>query len=435
MLLRSVRTDRAWRRGAAVVLAAALLLRLAPMAAHLFREDRVTTVDSAAYLELAGRLRDAGDFSPGGRPETFRTPGYPLFLAPLLRLPGGPLPWALTLQALLGTGLAAAALVLAREWGTRAASLAAGALLAVDPGHLVAANLVMSDVLAAAAVAGAFVLAERGRTAAALASGLLLAAATAVRPVVLPLVLPWSVLLARRRGLPRRVVAAAAALALAFPAAWTVRNGLAAGRWTVSGAFDLNLGLVLAAKIVARGQGVGLDEARARLAAAGAVFDPGADAAVNRRIAARAVAEHPGAAAAELALSLAEMLLAGERRQALRLIGSPRGDDRVASLGEAARSEGAGAALDSASAGELVLVGAQLAFNAAVLLLAGAGALRLWRSGERLAVGVAVSAVALVLAPSLVVATGRMRLPVSLFLAVLAGIALGGARSRTGDLS
>lgn len=421
--------ETTWRRAAATLLLAALLLRLAPMAVHDFRPERVTTVDSAAYLELAEGLRQRGAFVHDGRPETFRTPGYPAFLALVSYLPGGTVPWALGLQALLDVTVVAAALVLGRRWGSPAAALAAGLLAAVDPAHLVASNLVMSDVLCAAAVAGAFALTagrDRPGALAAPAAGLLLAAATAVRPVALPLVVPWA-LLAARRGVPRRLVAAAAVLALLAPAAWTVRNGLLAGRWTLSTAFDLNLGLVWAAQVEARGQGVALEVARERLRDRGAVFDPHADPAANRRLAARVVAEHPRAAARELVLSGAEMLLAGERRHALRLLGSPRGADRVASIGEAARGTGAAGALAGAAPGEIALVLGQLVFNGAVLLLAAAGAWRLARRREYLALGVLLAAPALVLAPSLVVATGRMRIPVSLFLAVLAGIGVAGA--------
>jgi len=392
------------------------------MAVHGFEESRVTTVDSARYLELADQLRHGR--GPGDRPETFRTPGYPLLLALLSLLPGERLVWTLVLQCLLDLACVAAALAIGWRWGSPLAGVVAGVIVAVDPTHVISANLVMSDVLCAAAVAGAFLLAERPGRPAALASGLLLSAAVAVRPVVLLMTVPWAVLLTRRQR-SRTVVVAAVLLALAFPTAWTLRNGLLTGRWTPSTAFELNLGLVWAPKVLARGEGGSVEEARRRLQARGAVFDPGADATANRGIALAVAAEHPGATVVELFVSTAEMLLAGERKHALRLLGSERGSDRVGGVAEAVRSGDAPSELSSFPPGELLLVAAQVVFNLAVLALAALGAGHLYRRGDTVRLGVVLASLAVVLGPSLVVASARMRIPVSFLLAVLAGIGAG----------
>jgi CHASE2 domain-containing sensor protein len=74
---------------------------------------------------------------------------------------------------------------------------------------------------------------------------------------------------------------------------------------------------------------------------------------------------------------------------------------------------------------DVLVVSGQLLFNAGVLLLAVFGSWRLYRSGRRLELAVIVAALALVLVPSLVVATGRMRIPVTFLIATLAGV--GGA--------
>ena len=83
------------------VLWVALALRLAlPLAAFLATGDATVfhAPDSAGYLKLASEWLASGRFALDGQPEIFRTPGYPLFLAPGLLLGSVDL-WALLAQA------------------------------------------------------------------------------------------------------------------------------------------------------------------------------------------------------------------------------------------------------------------------------------------------------------------------------------------------
>lgn len=408
------------------VLAVGLLLRLAPVPFHGFQAQRVTTLDSIGYLQLADGLLHAHRFArwtdgSAGEPELFRTPGYPALVAAVKKLSPRPLPLLLLLQIACGVSAVAATFLLAERVASPRAAPVAAALVAVAVPDNVYANLVMADVATAASVAGAFALAARSSPGAgrALASGLLLTAATALRPVVVLLWVPLLLLLshrgARRRGAVLFLVAA-----LSFPVLWTLRNGVVAGRWKLSTAFDRNLELVLAPKVLARARGTTLAAAQSELAGHVVSTNP-------RRLALEVIARHPGATARELLGSTAEMLLAGERRNLLRLFGSEGRHDGAASIGEGdRRAAGVVAGLARHSTAEQALVVSQIAWNAFVLTLAVIGTRRLWMAGRHVELAVLLLGLAVVLVPSLVVATGRMRIPVSCLLATLAGAAFAG---------
>lgn len=80
-----------------------LLLRLAP----LLRHDVVVNPDSGRYIELEQGLRHGCGFARwtngacGAAVETFRTPGYPLFLAAMPNLRT-----AVAIQGIAGAGVA-----------------------------------------------------------------------------------------------------------------------------------------------------------------------------------------------------------------------------------------------------------------------------------------------------------------------------------------
>ena len=126
-----------------------------PVAFHRFRPERVLTLDSPLYLELGRSLRERGTFQRTGPErdaavenpgpvEVFRTPGYPVFLA---LLGGTPQRVAIAVCTQIALDALAAGLVVGiagtlmpRRW-----ALIAGLLSAVDIGHIVHANLVMTD--------------------------------------------------------------------------------------------------------------------------------------------------------------------------------------------------------------------------------------------------------------------------------------------------
>ncbi len=427
-----------------MVFFAALALRAAPVAWHRLDESRVSTTDSGRYLELADRLAAGDGFvlpdpeSGAAAPELFRTPGYPLFLALAGGLPGSRVAWVLGLQIVAGAATATLSFLLFSAWASPRAGLLAAALLAVDPSHVLYSNLLMSDVLCGAAITAALLLlaggwrspgggqAEGASWRFTIAGGLL-SAATALRPVAVLLVVPAAVYL-RRRGVAWPGVAALVAAALLFPAGWTARNGLAAGSWTLSSAFDVNLALVVASRVEARAGGLSRSAAEARVMArvdALALESARPRHRACRRVGLDALRAAPAAAMIEVPAAAAEMLLAGERRYLMQVFGRP------ASEGRERRTRGMPWPVSSYTRFELLATSAQVAFMAAVWILAVAGILALWRRGRADVALFVLFALAVVLAPSLVVGTGRMRLPVAALVHGLAGV--GGAALASGE--
>ena len=398
-------------------------------------------MDSARYLELADRLLAGEGFrlpDPGTgelQPELFRTPGYPVALALASRLPGSRNGWILSLQILADAVAAALCFGWVAGWASRSAGLLAAALFAFDPGHLVYSNLLMADVFCGFFIAVAWALIERrskgeapqavssSRAAARLAAaGLGLSVAVALRPVVALLWVPLAVRLLQK-GFRKREIAGFLAAALIFPVVWSARNARVADHWTLSTAFDLNLALVAAAKVEARTQGlpreVGeervMERVAARVAAESVPFFSAC-----RTVAFETFAQAPGAAVRELVLSVTEVTLAGERRYFQRVMGLREGAPAPA----ASRREVGALLRDWTSEGGLEpsLMLGQIGFMVGVWCLAGFGFVTLWRRGQRVLAIVVASSILLVLGPSLVVATGRLRVPVACLIYSLAGI-------------
>lgn len=395
---------------------AALLARLALIPIHRFDLGRISTVDTARYLELAENLRRTWRFeqsATGGPPalenpggiEIFRTPGYPTFLALLTFLPGRLEVWALLIQAFLSALTVAVAFrALEILLGPRPALAAAG-LVVIDPLHFLYANLLMSDVLFALCftLAVALSLEARAKLGArfALAGGALFSAASAIRPVGLLAWLPAGALL-YRRGAPRRAVAVAGLLALLFPMAWTIRNGARTGAFVTSSAFDLNSCLVFAARVRSRAESLPREVAQERvmseLRARAEHLSIAKRLPAMRAFAFAEARAHPLAAGQALADAAGEFFLAGERRNFLRLAGA----------------SGSGRALFAS----------QVAANTLLTLLAVAGFGILWRRGARAEALFAVATVAAIALPSIVVGNARFRMPVSFLIHGLAGVAI-----------
>jgi hypothetical protein len=218
------------------------------------RRGAAITGDSVGYIERAELLRARHTFlahdlvayavAPGSfpigpvMPDTLRTPVYPAFIA--------------LVHDLRAIVVLQHAIVLALAYGiyrwvgrevSAAAGIAAAAIFALHPFVLQSANVVMTEILAAALVAcaaAALLAALRGRGApTAIASGILFGLATLTRPIALylPIVL---VLFLYRKG--RGAVLLAFALAsIVLPAAWAWRNYRATGVVTVSSIEGENL--------------------------------------------------------------------------------------------------------------------------------------------------------------------------------------------------
>ena len=213
-----------------------------------------SSYDSVEYTELADGLRNGCGFarlvdSKCAPPESYRTPGYPVFLRlmPSLRS-------AIAFQACMS---AAVCFLLGsfvyRRWGIAPGAVAA-LLLACDIPSIVASGSLMTEclfqnLLTAAVLLGllAATLPRVSRAAAPLILGaaLLLGVATLVRPIgfLLPLLAPVPVLLIRESNLKRKISLGVVAFLLPalITGAWIIRNGRSTGIWTLStvGAYNL----------------------------------------------------------------------------------------------------------------------------------------------------------------------------------------------------
>jgi 4-amino-4-deoxy-L-arabinose transferase-like glycosyltransferase len=227
--------------------------------ADYLRTGLMELTDSQQYLLLA---RSLPAYHWDGRPNTFRPPGYPMFI----RLCGSRVPVLLFVQALLG-GLSVLGIgwLALRRFG-KAAGYAAALLLAIDVPSLLYSGLVMSETLFAALVVLALVLHERGHVA---LTGLALGFGALVRPVGLVLVLPFAIALALRHDWRRTVLLVA--LFAVLPALWCGRNWFYYHRvaYTSNGAF--NLLYSDAAAVVASREHVPRDSARTLVAQQAAV--------------------------------------------------------------------------------------------------------------------------------------------------------------------
>ena len=231
-----------------------------------------TQLDSGSYVRPAESLVEHGRFTtPGGSPEIQRTPGYPLLLT-LGVLAGRITLVTIAAQVLLGIATVLGVALLARRVlpDSRAARWAA-AFCALDPLSVMYPSLLMTETLFAAVfVAHLYALLRflqdpRGLARPAVAGGLA-AAATLVRPIAYywPFVaVATAAWILGRRGLRGCAVFLVAAL---LPCAlWQVRNGVQTGYYGLSTISAVNLYAYNASGVVAKNEGIPMDEARARL--------------------------------------------------------------------------------------------------------------------------------------------------------------------------
>jgi hypothetical protein len=133
-----------------MVLGAALAIRLA--AAFWWQSRLPEGVqfgfgDSHTYWMLAESIARGGPYRYGPEgPAVFRTPGYPVLLAPLFWLDRDPpVIWARAEGALLGTIAVAATMWLARSLYSGPVARCAGAIAAFYPGAVGASVFVLSE--------------------------------------------------------------------------------------------------------------------------------------------------------------------------------------------------------------------------------------------------------------------------------------------------
>ncbi len=214
----------------AVLLAVALLLRWGFVATSSVVEP--LRADAGQYAQYAANLLSHGTFSleatPSPRPDSFRSPGYPVVLAACQALGGDRWQaWVRALQVALGTATVLLTLVLARTVLPFAAAMVAAAGVAFSPHLVVGCGYVLTETVAGFALTLAFVLLARclrrpDRRGPALAAGVALGIAALVNESLTAL-LPV-VALATLRTLGWRRAGLLLAGALLPVVAWGLRN-------------------------------------------------------------------------------------------------------------------------------------------------------------------------------------------------------------------
>jgi 4-amino-4-deoxy-L-arabinose transferase-like glycosyltransferase len=395
-----------------------------PAASH---PERFLTDDAGAYVALARDLH-AGYLdpqSPAFPMGLLRTPVYPGFLAPLLRLFDG------SLHAIVAVQIGISLLTVWLTWvlalrliGPRTA-LASALLLALDPASALFSCLLQPEALfAALLVAGAVfwrAALERGACGPAIAAGLLLGAAALTRPIglFLPLCLAPAVWLRRPPHRPARLLLCFL-LASAVPlAAWVAKNQVLTGFPFFSTVGDSSLFYYRAAGALAEDERISLDEARTRLSQQLLAQAPPATSFAElssrqRALALQVLAEHPWGAMKMMSAGVLRMLAGTGLTAFSRLLGDPDPESVSRPWQRAVQ------ALQL-----LVLALAYLAVARGIVLLA------VRREGLAIALPLGIAAY-LVLFSAGPEANTRFRVPAAPFLAILAGHGLSQpfARSR-----
>ena len=251
-----------------IILGAAVAVRASLLLAGWNRPDRFFTPDSHDYDALARGLLDRGEFARDGRPELFRTPGYPLLLAGVYAVTGRSIQAAVAAQIILDAALCLLVYVLGRELCSRTVGLVAAAAQAISPAAIVASVRLLSGGLFALLMTAALVLLVRclksPRVLPAVAAGVLTGAACLVRPIGLPLAVIGALALLSRIKRWRPALAFAAATAVILMP-WVARNYLRAGYAALAGVGDYNLFYCNAAAIVEGDPQISLSREQQRL--------------------------------------------------------------------------------------------------------------------------------------------------------------------------
>jgi len=267
--------------GAALVAGLALRLTLllvptTPLAAKALK----ATADAPEYLRLSENLVRHHVFSqdslPPYRPDIFRTPLYPLFLAVSRTILGTSLVWPLLLQLLLSLATVWLTRRLALELGLGSLRSSLAALLVgLSPNLALLSVMLVTETLFTLLLVVTLLLLNRFRLhrrwldllAAGVCSGLLIL----TRPIATYFPLLVALYLLTRSSflvphssflIPRSspLVLLAATSVVVLP--WAVRNGRATGRYIVSTVSDHNIYLYSGALVRAADKSVSLNEAR-----------------------------------------------------------------------------------------------------------------------------------------------------------------------------
>jgi 4-amino-4-deoxy-L-arabinose transferase-like glycosyltransferase len=253
-----------WMRSNRGLLAAMLvcaLLRIALMIAAfaLTGTHVMTQGDTASYLDPGRNLLLHGSYTSGGFPELDRTPGYPLF-AMLTGMAFGNVLSTVVAQILLSL----ASLLLVRRiaehtFPNRGAGSIASWLYAIEPLSIVYAVRLLPETLFVflllAAIERLLTFQKTAKLTILPAAGILLAAATYVRPVsyylVLPLALGIALTTPRRPSYRWKAPAVLLISVLPWLAAWQMRNWAETGYSGFSSIVEKNLYFYQSAEVSA----------------------------------------------------------------------------------------------------------------------------------------------------------------------------------------
>lgn len=294
--------DRRWL----IALAAIFFLAFAPRAVVAMRMDQPPNFNNdAGWYDLFGKQIAAGNgyTLPFGEPTAVWPPGYPIFLGGVYKAFDDSQQAARLANALLGALTAVFAAELGRRLFGFAAGAAAGAVMALLPGHIFFTPLLMSEVLFTALIAGGLLLGLRARTATSAAlSGIVFGAAMLTRPqgilLVLALIATWWAFGYARGDQRARTLAMIGVMVVAAAAVvtpWSVRNSLRLNAF-VPVSTNLGINLWIGNNPDANGGFAPGDTARFEQQVAGL---PRPDLEVEydrlaRRAALEYIAEHPG---------------------------------------------------------------------------------------------------------------------------------------------
>jgi len=265
-------------RALKLILVAAATLRFSLLASAWRSPDRLLTPDSTGYVELSNALTESGEFRLEGKPEIFRTPGYPFFLIAGLPSTGFSPQAVAALQIAVDVLLVYLTFLLGMVVCGERVGLWAAAFQATNPVAIASSVRILSDGLFAFLLTMSVLLLvlhlRTGRWWSLICSSVAAAVSCYVRPAGLLFVPVCLLLLVIRRvieAIRRRDArgagaflkpAVAAGVMAAMLAPWVVRNRLVAGYWGfssvwVEGAFGYQ-----APAVIAETQGVSLERAR-----------------------------------------------------------------------------------------------------------------------------------------------------------------------------
>lgn len=251
----------------AILTCAALRIALMVAAFALTGTHIMTQGDTASYLEPGRNLLLHGSYATAAVPELDRTPGYPLF-AMLTGMAFGNVLSTVAAQIVLSLGSLLLIRRIAQQTfpNTRAGGISAW-LYALEPLSIVYAIRLLPETLFVflllAAIDRLLAFQKTAKLSMLTAAGVILAAATYVRPVTYYLALPLAIGIAltapKARGYRWKAPAVFLVCVLPWLAVWQVRNWIETGYSGFSSIVEKNLYFYQSAEISAELRHISLD--------------------------------------------------------------------------------------------------------------------------------------------------------------------------------